>query len=188
MIVTELENAVRDYISEHPWLVSPIWETFAVEKGVKGLIDRALSDSGIVDVDDFTGRVDLTLSSGEHLLVLEFMRPGLKLDWDHVNRFERYVRLIRGNLRVNTGGRLKWATGYIVADELHNRAELKDKIQALDKENMYALDWPTLFSNAIAQWKDFLVILAGRDPEDERLIGLIADNAEGHPTAERSDV
>ena len=32
----ELENAVRDYISEHPWLVSPKWETFAVEFRCKG--------------------------------------------------------------------------------------------------------------------------------------------------------
>ena len=181
----ELENAVRDYISEHPWLVSPKWETFAVEKGVKGLIDYALSESGIADVDDFKGRVDLTLSSGEHLLVLEFMRPGLKLDWDHVDRFERYVRLIRSNLRVNTGGSFKRATGYIVADELYNRSELEDKIQALDNEDMYALDWPTLFANAIAQWQDFLVILAGRDPGDERLQVLIAEEAGQHPMTDR---
>ena len=128
----ELENAVRDYISENPWLVSPKWETFAVERGVKGLIYDALSESGIAVVDDFKGRVDLTLSSGEHLLVLEFMRPGLKLDWDHVERFERYVRLVRSNLRANTGGRFKRATGYIVADELQSRAGLGDKILALD--------------------------------------------------------
>ena len=177
----ELENAVRDYISKHPWLVSPKWETFAVEKGVQGLIDCALSESGIAVVDDFKGRVDLALSSGEHLLVLEFMRPGLKLDWDHVDRFERYVRLVRSNLRANTGGRFKRATGYIVADQLQSRAELVDKIQALDNEDMFALDWPTLFGNAIAQWQEFLVILAGRDPEDERLQVLIADQATTSP-------
>ena len=183
----ELENAVRDYISENPWLVSPKWETFAVERGVKGLIYDALSESGIAVVDDFKGRVDLTLSSGEHLLVLEFMRPGLKLDWDHVERFERYVRLVRSNLRANTGGRFKRATGYIVADELQSRAGLGDKILALDNEDMFAQDWPTLFANAIAQWQDFLVILAGRDPEDERLKVLIAEEAGGNPTAEPSE-
>ena len=180
----ELENAVRDYISEHPWLVSPKWETFAVETGVKGLIDNALSESGIAVDNDFKGRVDLTLSSGEHLLVLEFMRPGLKLDWDHVNRLERYVRLVRTNLRSNTGGKFRWATGYIVADQLQSRADLVDKILAMENEDMFALDWPTLFANAIAQWQDFLVILAGRDPEDERLQALIPEQAGGHPTAE----
>ena len=79
----DLENAVRDYISQHPWLVSPKWETFAVETGVKQLLERALAESGIQTDPDFAGRVDLVLSSGEHLLVLEFMRPGLRLDWDH---------------------------------------------------------------------------------------------------------
>ena len=148
-----------------------------METGVRGLIDYALSESGIAVVDDFKGRVDLALSSGEHLLVLEFMRPGLRLDWDHVNRFERYVRLVRTNLRSNTGGKFRRATGYIVADQLRSRADLEDKILAMDNEDMFALDWPTLFSNAIAQWQDFLVILAGRDPQDERLNGLIADSS-----------
>ena len=107
--------------------------------------------------------------------MLEFMRPGLKLDWDHVNRFDRYVRLVRTNLRANTGGKFRRATGYIVADQLQSRADLMDRILAMENEDMFALDWPTLFSNAIAQWQDFLVILAGRDPQDERLQGLIAE-------------
>ena len=176
----ELENAVRDYISKHPWLVSPQWETFAVETAVTGIIEGALSESGIAVDTDFKGRVDLALSSGEHLLVLEFMRPGLKLDWDHVNRFERYVRLVRSNLRSNTGSKLRRATGYIVADQLHSRPELADKIQALENDDMYALDWSTLFANAIAQWQDFLGILAGRDPQDERLQVLITEQAGGN--------
>ena len=165
----ELENAVRDYISQHPWLVSPKWETFAVETGMKGLLDEALSESGIVADTDFKGRVDLALSTGDHLLILEFMRPGLRIDWDHLIRFERYVRLVRTNLGLNTGGRFRRSTGYIVADKLHSRAEVVDKIRAMDTEDMFALDWPTLFANAVAQWEDFLVILAGRNPQDERL-------------------
>ena len=32
----ELENAVRNYISGHPWLVSPKWETFAGGDRSKG--------------------------------------------------------------------------------------------------------------------------------------------------------
>lgn len=184
----ELENAVRDYISEHPWLVSPKWETYAAESSVKRLIEDALLESGIAADTDFKGRVDLTLASGEHLLILEFMRPGLKLDWDHVNRFERYVRLIRSNLRVNTGGRFRRATGYIVADQLQSRVELVDKIRALGDDDMYALDWPTLFANAIAQWQDLLVILAGRDPQDERLQVLIANQATPTPTIENPKI
>ena len=171
----DLENAVRDYISEHPWLVSPKWETFAVEKSVKGLLDRAQAESGIDAATDFRGRVDLALSSGDHLLILEFMRPGLTLDWDHVNRFERYVRIVRTNQSANTGGKFRRATGYIVADKLQARADLADKILDLEATDMFALDWPTLFANAVAQWQEFLVILAGRDPQDDRLLSLISE-------------
>ena len=171
----EYENPVRDYISEHPWLVSPNWETFAVERGVKGLLEDALSVSGIVDDIDFRGRVDLALSSGDHLLILEFKQPGLRLDWDHLDRFERYVRIVRSNIRSNVGGKLRRVTGYVIADKLHTRNDVADKIQSLARDDMFAQDWSTLFANAIAQWQDFLEILVGRDPQDERLQVLITE-------------
>ena len=170
----ELENAVRDYISQNPWLVSPQWETFAVEKGVKSLMEHASSESGINADPDFNGRVDLALASGNHLLILEFMRPGIRIDWDHVNRFQRYVRIVRSNIEANTGSIFKQVTGYIIADKLENRTELIDLIRDLSNSDMYAMDWATLFANAISQWEDFLVILAERDPQDERLQVLIS--------------
>ncbi len=171
----ELENAVRDYISQHPWLVSPEWETFAVETGVNSLLDRARNESGISSDPEFRGRVDLALASGDHLLILEFMRPGLKLDWDHINRFERYVRIVKAELRANTAGRFKRVTGYVVADSLNDRADLADKVLNLAHEEMLAQDWPTLLSRAVSQWRDFLGILAARDPQDERIQALVAD-------------
>lgn len=171
----ELENAVRDYISEHPWLVSPKWETFAVERSMKVLLDQAQEESGITAHPDFDGRVDLALSSGDHLLILEFMRPGLRLDWDHVDRFERYVRIVKTSLKENTAGRFRRAAGYIVADKLHGRAGLSDKIEFLESQEMFAQDWAMLFSNAVSQWQEFLVTLAARDPQDERLQVLITD-------------
>ena len=171
----ELENAVRDYISAHPWLVSPEWETFAVETGMNNLLLRARNDSGISSDPEFRGRVDLALASGDHLLILEFMRPGLKLDWDHINRFERYVRFVKAELRANTAGRFKRVTGYIVADRLNDRADLADKVLNLAHEGMLAQDWPTLLSRAVSQWRDFLGILAAREPQDERIRALVTD-------------
>ena len=174
----ELENAVRDYISKHPWIVSPKWETFSVETGVRTLMQRAAQESGVANDEDFNGRIDLSLSSGEHLLILEFMRPGLTLDWDHVSRFERYVRTISEHVAANTGGPFNKVTGYVVADNLHRPAGLTARLQALAHEDMFALDWPTLLEEAAAQWEEFLDILAGRDPQDERLKVLLADRTE----------
>ena len=173
----ELENAVRDYISNHPWIISPQWETFAKERNVHGL-NRAANEADINTHEGFRGRVDLALASGDHLLILEFMRPGLTLDWDHVERFERYVRIVREGLQVNTGGRFSRVTGYVVADKINRQSGMAGRIQALRREDMFALDWETLFSNATAQWDEFIDILAAIDPHDERLQSLRTTHSE----------
>ena len=174
----DLENAVRDYISKHPWIVSPEWETFAVERSMKTILDKAASDARFTpeDIDDLKGRVDLALSSGDHLLILEFMRPGLALDWDHVNRFRQYIWVVRENLENNTAGRFKRVTGYLVADEIAKRQGISREIMSMSRDDMFALDWPTLLSKAISQWMEFLEILVDRNPNDERTKGLLGES------------
>ena len=169
----ELENAVRDYISQHPWLISPEWETFAVERSLKTIIDQACEDSGIAAHEDFTGRIDLTLTSGNQVLVLEFMRPGLTIDDDHLTRFMRYVNSLSERLTVNSGTELQQVTGYIIADRLGNRPGMTTTIQQMRSNRMFALDWANLLAQAQRQWTEFLNILASRDPEDERLQSLL---------------
>ena len=168
----QLELGVRDHIAKHPWLISPEWDTYKVESSVKGLVKSA-AESAELTGEKWKGRVDLVLGSGYHLLILEFMRPGLKIDWDHIQRFERYVRIVRTNLAANTGGRFQEATGYVVADALEKDATVRNKIEALRKEGMYALDWPTLLNQAMARWGEFLETLATRAPRDKRLMSLL---------------
>lgn len=66
------------------------------------------------------------------------------MDWDHIDRFERYVRIIRTQIAANTGGRFQHVTGYIVADSLAKDIAIADKIKDLQQNGMYALDWSTL--------------------------------------------
>ncbi len=174
----DLENAVRDYISKHPWIVSPEWETFAVERSVKTVLDAAARDAGFTPehLDDLKGRVDLALSSGEHLLILEFMRPGLTLDWDHVNRFRQYIRIVRENQENNTASQFEKVTGYIVADEIAKRQGMSGEVASMRRDDMFALDWANLLSKAVSQWMDFLEILAERNPTDERIKGLLGES------------
>jgi hypothetical protein len=174
----ELENAVRDYISEHPWLIDPKWETYRIEKGVKKLVESLAEEAGLKD-EKWEGRVDLVLSSGSHLLVLEFMQPGLKLDWDHLNRFERYIRDISGVIEVNTAGRFRDVTGYLVADSLENKASIRGKIKDMAQGGMFALDWDTLLNKALFGWQEFLETLVIRAPEDERLKVLLGEPIKG---------
>jgi len=169
----ELENAVRDYISDHPWLISPEWETFAVERSLKTITDQAFNDSGMAAHKDFNRRVDLTLSSGNQILILEFMRPGLAINNDHLSRFMTYVNVISERLSVNSGAEFHHVTGYIIADRISKQPGMSLTIQQLQNSAMFALDWDNLLAKAQRQWTEFLKILADRDPEDERLQSLL---------------
>ena len=164
----ELENAVRDFIAKNPWLISPEWETFTRESGLRQIIGHAATAAGL-SADIYRGRVDLTMASGRHLLVLEFVRPGLAVDWDHLSRFERYVRSIRSRVRTATGAPFQQVTGYIVADNLDKTPEFTDKIEAMVPDDMYALDWHALLDKAQAGWRDFLSILEERGEGDFRM-------------------
>ena len=164
----ELENAVRDFIAENPWLVSPKWETFKRETGLRSIAEKAASVSKL-SADVYGGRVDLTMASGEHLLVLEFVRPGQTVDWEHLSRFERYVLTIRSSVETATGAPYQRVTGYIVADKLDRKPDFTAKIKVMSREDMYALDWEALLAQAAAGWSDFLNILEARGGGDFRM-------------------
>ncbi len=172
----ELENAVRDYISKSPWLIAPEWETFGVERSVGRIMSDAASGAGFEGAD-WDGRVDLALSSGGHLLIIEFMRPGLRIDWDHIQRFERYVLTIRETVRANTAGPFRDVTGYIVADQLARDSTAGAKLEQLSRDGMYAMDWDTLFGRALHGWRQLLGILAVRTP-DARISELAEEFAD----------
>ncbi len=164
----ELENAVRNFIAKNPWLISPEWETFTRESGLRHIIRQA-AEAAELSTDIYRGRVDLTMASGRQLLVLEFVRPGLAVDWDHLSRFERYVLSIRSSVQTATGSRFQQVTGYIIADRLDNTPEFPGKIQDMGRNDMYALDWHTLLGKAEAGWDDFLNILEERGEGDFRM-------------------
>jgi len=173
----ELENAVRNYIAANPWLISPEWETFRIERRIGHLVADALGESGISDNPDWDGRVDLTLSSGAQLLILEFMRPGLTVDRDHIDRFQRYVDILRARVGPNTDLGFRDITGLLVADKLHRRAEDQKAFERMASDGMYCSEWRVLLDKAEAQWKEFLFALAARAPDDDRVKALTVSSA-----------
>jgi hypothetical protein len=171
----ELELAVRDYIAENPWMISPEWETFRKERSVANLLKEAGKES--LDKEDaWQARVDLVLSSGNQLLVLEFMRPGITADWDHVYRFERYVLSLRAAVAVRTDSGFRDVTGLMVADKLERPTGFPEKLKALRSQGMDATDWPGLLAKAKKQWQEYFDILYDRAPDDERMKSLAADD------------
>ena len=163
----ELENAVRDYIAKHPWLISPEWETFAKEPGVATVVGSAQRQA--LNDEAFKGRIDLILSSGKQLLILEFMRPGLTLDYDHVDRFNRYMNIIEEDVKSNSGLRFEIVSGYIVADKLDMKSGMSTALKTMKDNNRFAYDWATLLDKAKGQWKEFLDHIKERAPDDPRV-------------------
>ena len=173
----KFENAVRDYIAENPWLLAPEWETFKKEISVRRLVEASADEAGLNDHEDWNGRVDLVLSAGTQLLVIEFMRPGLTVDIDHINRYQIYVDILRAGIKANSGLGFLHVSGLLVADKLNNRPAMNETLDRLAGADMKALDWGALLDRASKKWKDFLDILVSRAPDDERLAGLKTSNA-----------
>lgn len=168
----DLENAVRDYIAENPWLMSPEWETFKKETSVRYLVSEAAKEAGLDDDDRWNKRVDLVMSSGRQLLIVEFMRPGLTVDRDHINRYQEYIDVLRSSVSKNTDLEFKNVSGLLVADKLDRRRGMDETLKRLAQDDMRALEWHGLLERAEAQWEEFLIVLVERAPEDERLASL----------------
>lgn len=169
----ELENAVRDYIANNVWLLSPQWETFRVEISLAKLLEEAAEEAGLDREEDWKKRIDLVLSSGDQLLIAEFMRPGLTVDRDHLNRYQYYIDVIRSRIKANTELPFRAVTGLLVADRLSKAVGIQDLLQRLARDDMKAIEWHGLLQRAEAQWQDFLHLLVERAPDDERLENLL---------------
>lgn len=172
----ELENAVRDYIAQNPWLIAPEWETFTRERGLKQIISEAAHTAGL-EGDVYRGRVDLALSSGGHLLVLEFMRPGLSVDNDHVDRFIRYLYQISAKVKAETGSQFDKVSGFLVADKIERFIGRSEQFEDLARKGWYVMRWETLLDRAERSWEDFIHILHSRGNDDPRIVDLVGEDS-----------
>ncbi len=185
----ELENSIRDYLAEHPWLLSPDWERFEKELSVSHMLEAAALEVKLDTDPDWNKRIDLTLSGGRLLIIVEFMRPGLRIDRDHLTRFEYYIDVIRNHVRANTGGRFDRVEGLLVADGANKTSgAYLTKLEKLANDGLVAVDWADLAARSERQWREFLFALRVRTPKDPRLDDFAAleldPNALQEPTAD----
>lgn len=165
----ELENPLRDYIAENPWLISPTWDLFTKEQEVPHFIEAAREGAKLADLDGFKKRVDLVLAGNGVLLIVEFMRPDKAADFDHLFRFHTYVSMARDHINATTAGPFHKVLGYLIADKLAKNTGVTNRVQALEKEDMFCMDWRTLLEHARRQWHHYFEVLIQRSPQDERI-------------------
>ena len=166
----ELEKSVRDHLAANPWIIGPKWDTFAAERRVTTLIKELAGKAGL---SEYEGRLDLALSSGKHLLIIEMMRPGLRLNWDHANRCVRYIRMVKTALKADE--RFGAYDGYIIADRIEEDASLHDHLADLGRQGIVVRRWSDLLDEAKAEWDSYLHMLAERGSGDPRLARLLGD-------------
>lgn len=183
----ELENSIRDYIAQHPWMLDPRWETYQVERGLGNITTDIGSKVKLHEDGAANKRLDLVLSSNSQLLVVEFMRPGLKVDFDHIGRFQRYVVTLRQHVKANSGLGFSHVEGLLVADKLTKDPVALEFLASLQKDGMDALDWQTLLSRAKKRWSEFMDVVVARAPEDERLSELAAGDGSSVSLEEPED-
>ena len=168
----ELETRVRDYIYDHPWIVSPEWESYRKEEGVRTLVEE-IANKELRNDEVFRGRVDLALSSGADLLIVEFMRPGLRVDRDHLERLYYYVKSIRRHLKGETGLVFKHAdAAYLIADTINETDDIRERSTDLLNDKIFVLSWNGLIEKSLKQWREHLSLLKSRFPNDKRIQAL----------------
>jgi hypothetical protein len=145
----QLENKMRDYLAVRPYLLVPGWETFAKETRVEKILSEAAKGAGLKE-NQFAGRLDLALSNHRQLLIIEFMRPGLVADHDHLQRCLTYINIIREKVATNSALEIDQVSGLIVADELSKKIGMKEAIRNLKEAGIFAHDW-TLCSAPLIQ-------------------------------------
>lgn len=165
----DLENKIRDFIAERPWIVHPKWEGYKTERSVAGII-RDAGNKNFSNDEAYSGRVDLALRAGDDLLLLEFMRPGLELDRSHLDRINWYVTDVRNGIQSITGGIVKRLTSaYVIADKRKTQSDIDTRIAQLHGSGIEIMTWDSLISSALENWKETLAILRQHHPKDERI-------------------
>lgn len=160
-----LENTIRDFLSENPWLIAEELETFKVETSLNHIFED--TEGSFSDYDG--KRVDLILSSGKNLILFEFMRPSKPLDEDHINRVQKYVANITAQLKANTGLGKKLQKTYLVADNISRKPSMSVYIDSMANNCIFVLDWDTLLAQAESQYKEFIDNFQTRNPEKDLL-------------------
>lgn len=175
----ERENPIRDFIADHPWIISPAYDTFLKEKNMKTLIvnyfEQNLKEQDIEETKEhFRKRVDLILinNNSNELVILEFMKPGEKLDLDHISRTEFYMNIVEEYCnKTNSSDFRQYSlkAAYIIADGLASTIARMANKKAENKPPLYILDWATLLNNSLRNFEEYLDLIIDQAPDDFRI-------------------
>lgn len=164
----ELEGPVREHIVAHPWMLDPRWERF---KHAPDLSDaaKAISDKRRGPSDS----LGVVLIGGEDVLVVELVRPGLEVDYDALEAFQKYANFLTEEITAKIPN-VRSIEFLMVADGFDSGVaigRLRETLQSPPNPT-HTIDWRTLLKNAEERWGEFLAVLQSRNPDDARIQSL----------------
>lgn len=171
----EIENSIRDYIATNPWLLSRRWELFSKEERLDHILTEAAVAAGLDNDPDLKKRIDMALRSGDELLIVEFMRPGLSLDRDHIDRLHYYFHEVKSKIEAHSMFGLKRVSGLIVADKIDQKPAFLSILKAFKAEGIDAATWGDLLALVEADNREYLDTLVARSSGDERVSEVRAE-------------
>lgn len=175
---------MQTFLKDHIWLLGREFESFesseiyherGVGKFIHDEIDSVEKFKPRASTEGFEKRFDLcVIANNYEVLLIELMRPGLQVDFDHCSRMELYVRKINQALQaqsINAKFTTKNARGLLIADKLGNDSALMGKIQE-DRKLYSARSWNDILTEAIGCYREYFNILKSKNPNDPRLQDL----------------
>ncbi len=175
---------MQEFIKDYPWLLGQKYEhlipaDFHHEKGVdKWIEDEIMSaNKEFARGDKKEGRrFDLLCMVNDwEVVILELMRPGEKIDYDHVMRLNRYVT--RVETAIDSRGtskeyKNKKVSGLLIADDRGEDNSLKSTVKSFS-QYLETLTWKGLFETVQGRYRIYLDILKMKAPDDPRIKGIV---------------
>ena len=106
--------------------------------------------------DEKNRRIDFVcIGAGDTVHVVELKRPKHKIDWEDLDQLERYVAFVRGKLGNAPGRSYSDAAGYIIAGDIEDRSEVREKMKTLERSRMYVKKYEDLLRMANRLHREF---------------------------------
>lgn len=152
-----LEAVLRDYVSEHLWLLDPGWDRITEVPSVETTVRKVIQKLRAEDKDDGDERVDIQYSktSGKHV-VIELKRYRRRVDsGELITQINKYYDRIRSAL--DAQGKSSEELEIIVLVGPHPDSARPERIERqLRESNARLLLYDELIANAQSVYKEFL--------------------------------
>ena len=140
--VPELHN----YFAKFPWILDPSWIEVYDEVYYSKLLRENFPDDHL---EGPNRRIDFVcMGVGDTVHVVELKRPSHKVNWADLDQLEKYVTFVRGKLGTAPGKSYGSAAGYIVAGDVVDKSNVREKIKNLRLARMYVLKYEDCLRSA----------------------------------------